>query len=180
MANNYCQFAAAFRFPEAAAEDFKKIIASLPAGEEGNEDDIDLPDWYLRKYDLLEDGEFSLDRFNAHIEHNDLIGVELSELHYDRTDGTLYFGDDMYTSPYAVALVLSDVMEAHGCREPVTFGVAYYCDKLRPGEFAGEAYAVGPDIVEVMGTGAMEEKLRKKVERQLARQEQASGQTPEP
>lgn len=184
MTRYYTHFADTFPFPKAAAEDFRNIISALIYDAFPDREDMaKLPDWYLSRYDLVENGKPSSERLSRHAEKADLTGIPSGiRISYNEESGMLEFNSGEYTEAlygdmYAVAEVLADVMEEHGCEEPVSFEVSYGCDCPLPGEYGGEAFVVGPGIVEAMGTSEMVSNLWQKVEQEIKRKQ---SQTPTP
>ena len=176
MANNYTSYAAEFEFPQKAAEDFINILRAFGSvGSENSEEVCKiLPEWYAKKYDLLQDGKVSINKFEDFYDREEMYRVSSPEgIEYDKSAGVLYFGSES-DDPYAIADILSDVMQEHGCEEAICFEVAFTCSKLRPGEFGGAAIAVGPGIVRSMGTAEMADSLKRGIEAELWRSESKS------
>lgn len=172
MAQNFMQFAASWPFPTEAAQDFANITKGLAVAN------FDLlPKWFAKTHNMTDN---NADNKGELIETYMINALDCDECEGCCDDGFelceaipdkdyLYVGSGMgeYVDPYPVAKLLMEVMQHHNIQEPVSISGAYYCSKLRAGEFGGFAFAISANgmMQKWIGNDAdeMKEKLRAKI-----------------
>lgn len=177
MANNYSCFADEFEFPEEAAKDLLATMNGLV------ERDVSLVPKeildYMGFYSWLEqtgnEDEPEAEMFEAFIDEEFTAGFMGFNVAYE--NGRFYIASETESADY-FATVLSAVMERHKIMTPVTLHEAWYCEKLRPNEFGGTAYAVGPGRVLVEDTVGAANRLAEELAKEFRPQAKPAGPRP--
>lgn len=166
MANNYTCFADEFRFPEEAAKDVLATVNGFAKREFSlvPQDVLD----YMGFYGWLnqakgEDSKREEKMFADFVEEQ---YPDLESINVSYENGKVYVASEI-SSAENFAYILSAIMDKHKIMEPVMLHEAWYCDKLRPNEFGGTAYAVGPGIVKAQDTVNLAERLADEIENEL-------------
>lgn len=168
MANNYQSWAVSFSFPEQAAREFVAIV-------NGNVDEI--PEWFFEQHAGESDEIADLKKMNQD-EYDDFIrssfedeNISSINAEYYPEDGDLYVSSDE-SLPDLAAEILSETMSRHNINKIITISSCFYCDKLRPGEFGGVSYAIGPGDWTAADTAYLCRKLSKELSEKIGLENQ--------
>ena len=142
MANHYVQFASFAEMPEEVSKDVLAVYEAY-AGMEDDNDPV-FPEWYLENLSQIGVSPREVAE-----------GISVAGLSVSVEDGGLFVGSEESGDPDFAAHLIHHGLNRAGSDAVVEIPYAYYCSRMRIGEFGGGLFVatkdgwVGSDALEM-------------------------------
>lgn len=169
MANDYVQFATNFQLPQNAAKDFERLANFLSEVYEEGETSLQKLEQFSYFFNLVAPDKNLVQELienngscDSVLEENGIYSPPDLTIEYDKRKKVLYLASENADLEIILAM-LQATLQQHNLDDIIAFGAAYFCDKLRPGQFGGLACVVSKDQNIIQGTDAICEQLVREI-----------------